>query len=613
MGVKRSVLVTDVFNGTIVKAVDEDKAREFILKDDKGSSLASGRNLMVKFGGSHWGYVNGNGFFYDPETVDNTIPTWTLPFQKPVLPYHPNANENDVPVLGRIKATDYILGAARAFVEDERIPENKPHGHLEFLTRISDPDAIPQVIDGRLDTVSISALATNVACSICGDPPSIVKDSTCQHTRFRRYNKDGEKDTDGNLCFYKAGPLCGRHLAFVLSPSDKYAGVKGYEWGVADAQKILMELFVISDEDQLLLSLCDDSSVNMFDRLQEGDVRAAIFDMLRIGSEDTDQQDAIAGEHVENTGEEGGILNKLDVWDLLTMTEEEIDTKLKEEPDILTEDAKLTYKQRKALPDSAFCGPGRSFPAHDAAHVRNGLARLNQAKGKPKAKILSCLKSRAKKYGIKVTTKVKNEANGDTTIEEIGVVDVILADATIEDILGLDIVEAYLSKEYVRKDADGSAGTEDTPTADGTPTGDSGKTDAPPVDMERLQAIISDKDNEIKALNADRAHMYGKLKGLIVDQIVGLHLTLRKVDSEGVEALRGTLMERNEQSLTDTLTDLTAEASSGKPLVPQGKVESAQVSDGRDPDNVEDGSSGGYEPSGSEARLNSTIYKGVRR
>jgi len=70
------------------------------------------------------------------------------------------------------------------------------------------------------------------------------------------------------------------------------------------------------------------------------------------------------------------------------------------------EEAQLTYQKRKDLPASAFCGPGRSYPAHDAAHVRSGLQRLSQFGGrlppKTRARILSCLKSRAKKYGIEV-------------------------------------------------------------------------------------------------------------------------------------------------------------------------------------------------------------------
>lgn len=70
-------------------------------------------------------------------------------------------------------------------------------------------------------------------------------------------------------------------------------------------------------------------------------------------------------------------------------------------------EAKLTYAARKNLDSGAFCGPDRSFPAHDAAHVRNGLARLSQSSlsSEQKASVHGCLSGRAKKYGIKVGGK----------------------------------------------------------------------------------------------------------------------------------------------------------------------------------------------------------------
>ena len=73
------------------------------------------------------------------------------------------------------------------------------------------------------------------------------------------------------------------------------------------------------------------------------------------------------------------------------------------------EEAKLSYKSRENLPDSAFCGPNRTYPAHDAAHVRNGLARWSQhAKGKKGGgSILACLKARAKKMGIEVNESLE--------------------------------------------------------------------------------------------------------------------------------------------------------------------------------------------------------------
>jgi len=41
--------------------------------------------------------------------------------------------------------------------------------------------------------------------------------------------------------------------------------------------------------------------------------------------------------------------------------------------------AKLTSKARNALPDSAFAGPGRSYPVEDKAHAANAKARATQA------------------------------------------------------------------------------------------------------------------------------------------------------------------------------------------------------------------------------------------
>jgi hypothetical protein len=68
------------------------------------------------------------------------------------------------------------------------------------------------------------------------------------------------------------------------------------------------------------------------------------------------------------------------------------------------EEAKLTYAERKELPSSAFCGPDRTYPAHDAAHVRNAFARLSRFGDKIapaiRKRIYRCLVRRAKKFGV---------------------------------------------------------------------------------------------------------------------------------------------------------------------------------------------------------------------
>ena len=64
------------------------------------------------------------------------------------------------------------------------------------------------------------------------------------------------------------------------------------------------------------------------------------------------------------------------------------------------EEAKLSYASRQNLPAGAFCGPDRTYPAHDAPHIRAAIQRLFQFKPSGWRKILSCVCGRAKKAGI---------------------------------------------------------------------------------------------------------------------------------------------------------------------------------------------------------------------
>jgi ribosomal protein S25 len=49
--------------------------------------------------------------------------------------------------------------------------------------------------------------------------------------------------------------------------------------------------------------------------------------------------------------------------------------------------AKLSAKERNALPAKDFAGPDRSFPVNDKNHARNALARASQFHPELKAKI----------------------------------------------------------------------------------------------------------------------------------------------------------------------------------------------------------------------------------
>jgi len=83
----------------------------------------------------------------------------------------------------------------------------------------------------------------------------------------------------------------------------------------------------------------------------------------------------------------------------------------------LEESKKLKHKERKALKDSDFGVPGkRKFPLHDCSHVRNAMARFNQAKGlssAEKSTLKSKIISRAKSCGIKVDKFAKASTNAE--------------------------------------------------------------------------------------------------------------------------------------------------------------------------------------------------------
>lgn len=61
--------------------------------------------------------------------------------------------------------------------------------------------------------------------------------------------------------------------------------------------------------------------------------------------------------------------------------------------------AKLTTASRKALPGKVFCGPNRSYPAHDRSHAQNCLAR--GAQHGAGSKTIACCRKKLKQFGGK--------------------------------------------------------------------------------------------------------------------------------------------------------------------------------------------------------------------
>jgi len=86
--------------------------------------------------------------------------------------------------------------------------------------------------------------------------------------------------------------------------------------------------------------------------------------------------------------------------------------------------AALTTKQRKKLPSTSFCGPGRSFPVNDCTRVRAAKVYLNRSRFSKatKQRIAACINRKAKALGCPGTKPAKAkgaEENIDKKLQKL--------------------------------------------------------------------------------------------------------------------------------------------------------------------------------------------------
>jgi hypothetical protein len=256
-------------------------------------------------------------------------------------------------------------------------------GFIRALPSITHPEAIEGVLTGRWLTVSLGSQAQSVKCSVCST--ELTKEG-CDHERGDFYPVEGEGEKE---CYWIIGDIVAKEISFVISPSDDQAGVLNPNLTESRKQNHISRILVGNANGRIIDLATGNRLEECYNPLLESPTKIFGYRALnrRINKENK-MSDTNAQETPVCLGQ------------LYLMWEDDPDY---QKPDD-AEEAVLTTKARNNLPDSAFCGPNRSFPAHDAAHVRNGLARLSQAKLSPaqKEEVRKCLVSRAKKFGIQV-------------------------------------------------------------------------------------------------------------------------------------------------------------------------------------------------------------------
>lgn len=187
--------------------------------------------------------------WYMNEALVSSIPTWTQPYQRPLIMHH---NETSGKTIGRILAVEHVTQNTRSGTPA-----------LLFTCNVPDKEGKEQILDGRLKTVSIGVIAHDVRCSICGEQIELDEDgnSCCGHYKGEEYS--------GQTCYWQIYKMEAKELSYVIVPSDIYAhNIKTIQ--ASEYQKNHIKESFSNNKEGV--------SINMAESIQEGKVKSKVID-----------------------------------------------------------------------------------------------------------------------------------------------------------------------------------------------------------------------------------------------------------------------------------------------------------------------------------------------
>ncbi|RMH18632.1 MAG: hypothetical protein D6698_06785 [Gammaproteobacteria bacterium] len=161
----------------------------------------------------------------------------TAEFDKPVLTHHDHQSDP----IGRIIGGKFTaLKTGDDFRRDYLKPGVASKGEsgsgvVTIKARITDPDAIDKILDGRYLSVSSGQSSPVMTCSVCSKPLLSAfdrifgggSDKACEHLPGKVYEDEkGRK----RLCYAITGPLTYHEVSFVTIPAQPGAKVVSTDW-----------------------------------------------------------------------------------------------------------------------------------------------------------------------------------------------------------------------------------------------------------------------------------------------------------------------------------------------------------------------------------------------
>lgn len=433
-------------------------------------STPENKGLEVTLEATHSGFMNDNLRFYIPSRMRDGAKTF-VNRQKPakILKHHdtqsdpvgiivdaeyvdttPEAlhgnkdiqilNDSTFPIKKQISAAKRLMKSGIMTSDDWR-----GLGYVKLKAVVLDENTIKQVQSGLFDAVSTSFSSPgHVYCNVCGQ--NLVSDGFCEHEPGKLY-KDNEEDEDdpGVVCGMIPGVHNYKECSFVVMDGDPLTAVKigfedslkSYEIPVEDWRS-----HSFANSNNFVYEFKDFKEESNMDEIKLSDAQKEVFKVIKTLRPELDDN-AISqftvkiSELKQEDGkypyqEDAAIADELAIeyaLDNLETADQEVDadkiademqvelTKMLDEGVIDEEtwkaaDAKLSTSTRKNLPGSSFCGPERSFPVPDCAHVTAARRLIGRYKGPGnKSSILACVNRKAKAMGCDSSSDVKEPVN----------------------------------------------------------------------------------------------------------------------------------------------------------------------------------------------------------
>lgn len=573
--------------------------------------------LVIKLAATHAGLITRNNGFYMPDKMRAGVSTWTEHYPKPIQIHH---NDQKDPV-GRVLGARYIdtssavidhfqnsvlrdnfnnqVGTADkkfwdTFISDKtsfikklemmRLMDsvlNDTHyqgvGYIELTANVTDPDAIQKILDGRYFTGSVGAISDKAVCSTCNT--DWLEEEHCGHRPGHMY--------DGKKCVVVAGNLEYDEYSFVNVPADRHSGVLGVEQiqnSVHNSTDRVVKYFPVFGDSKEGSTM----SKKKTDEIKDSAVVTPESTEV-VTPEVTIESPVVVADAVADAVATPELTVEPTVDDVVTtlvdklfagvdLTEEEHDKlyelQLADMDSAIVADAKLSSEKRKKLASSTFCGPDKSFPVPDCAHVTAARRLIGRYKGTgDKETILNCVARKAKAMGCDATKdSVKaDEAKIQDSVQEIVQETVQPQEWNFDFHMKgtselTDEVKLTLAKEFITRFTTSELKDALTPALLATGLiSDPEQVKALEAEVAKNEETLGDLRDQLSVLRRELKAAYNDVT-IVEDQLISSREAMRAVKTEKVQFLHkldGSFSDAVKESiltLTDDALDTTINA-----------------------------------------------------